>query len=89
MQLHSTGHLVIPPHVPQLPPHYNEWNENEDMVAFHLEAIHQQVRAAETPVVWKGSDTLEGGCAILDVGVCVCGKRRACQPLHHAAVWRT
>ena len=87
LKLHGTGHLIIPPHVPQLPPHYNEWNENEDMVAFHLEAIHQQVCAAETPAACKGTDTLEGGCAVLGVGVCV--KRRACQPLHHAAVWRT
>lgn len=86
LKLHGTGHLIIPPHVPQLPPHYNEWNENEDMVAFHLEAIHQQVCAAETPAACKGTDTLEGGCAVLGVGVCV--KRRACQPLHHAAVWR-
>ncbi|PRW61069.1 hypothetical protein C2E21_0568 [Chlorella sorokiniana] len=31
---------------PELPPHYNEWNENEDMVAFHLAAIHQQLQQA-------------------------------------------
>ena len=31
--------------LPQLPPHFNDWNENEDMVAFHLKAIHQQVCA--------------------------------------------
>jgi hypothetical protein len=30
----------------QKPPGYNDWNENEDMVAFYLETIHAQLQQA-------------------------------------------
>lgn len=38
---------LLPPAPPvnlQPPPTYNEWNENEDMVAFFLDTVQAQVR---------------------------------------------
>jgi hypothetical protein len=35
---------LAPPANLQPPPTYNEWNENEDMVAFFLDTVQAQVR---------------------------------------------
>lgn len=32
--------------LPEKPPSYNEWNENEDMISFYLETIHSQLQQA-------------------------------------------
>ncbi|KAI3429328.1 hypothetical protein D9Q98_005423 [Chlorella vulgaris] len=44
---YSSGSFVtVDLDLPEKPPGYNDWNENEDMVTFYLETIHAQLQQA-------------------------------------------
>ena len=44
--LHLHNERCALPRPPQAPAQYNQWNENEDMIVFYLETLHQQLQQA-------------------------------------------